>query len=78
MWVWIAVGVGLGAASLLVGLALARALGTIGRHISELSEPELWSNRPMMRDESVRPSTSTSYQGPSAANQAPRPKRRSR
>jgi hypothetical protein len=50
MWVWIAIGLGsfLGL-SLLVGLALARILGTIGRQISELYETEQWAMQPPTR-----------------------------
>jgi hypothetical protein len=50
MWVWIMIGVGsfLGL-SLLVGFALARILGTIGRQISGLYETEDWSMLPPTR-----------------------------
>ena len=50
MWVWIVIGVGsfLGL-SLLVGLALAAILGTIGRQISELHETDDWAMLPPAR-----------------------------
>ena len=50
MWVWIVIGVGsfLGL-SLLVGLGLAAILGTIGRQISELHEPDDWAMLPPTR-----------------------------
>jgi hypothetical protein len=50
MWVWIMIGVGsfLGL-SLLIGLALARILGTIGREIGGLYETEDWAMLPPTR-----------------------------
>ena len=50
MWVWIMIGLGsfLGL-SLLVGLALARILGTIGRQIGGLYETEDWTTVPPTR-----------------------------
>lgn len=50
MWVWIAIGLGsfLGL-SLLVGFALARVLGAIGRQLSELYETEGWATVPPTR-----------------------------
>jgi len=50
MWVWIAIGVGsfLGL-SLLMGLALAGILGTIGRQISELQQEDDWTTLPPTR-----------------------------
>ncbi len=50
MWVWIAIGVGsfLGL-SLLMGLALAGILGTIGRQISELHQTDDWTTLPPTR-----------------------------
>ncbi len=50
MWVWIVIGFGsfLGL-SLLVALALARVLGTIGWQVSELYETEAWATRPLAR-----------------------------
>jgi hypothetical protein len=50
MWVWIMIGVGsfLGL-SLLMGLVLARVLGTIGRQIGELYEREDWAMLPPTR-----------------------------
>ena len=50
MWIWIAIGMGsfLGLASL-VGLALARILGTIGRQVGELYEREGWATLPPSR-----------------------------
>jgi hypothetical protein len=51
MWVWIGVGLaGLLAASLLVGLAIARILGTIGDEITELLEAEPWTSAPLTRE----------------------------
>ena len=50
MWVWIMIGVGsfLGL-SLLMGFALARILGTIGRQIGGLYETEDWTMLPPTR-----------------------------
>jgi len=50
MWFWIMIGVGsfLGL-SLLIGLALARILGTIGRQISGLYETDNWAMLPPTR-----------------------------
>ena len=50
MWFWIMIGVGsfLGL-SLLIGLALARILGTIGRQIGELYETDDWAMLPPTR-----------------------------
>ena len=50
MWFWILIGVGsfLGL-SLLMGFALARILGTIGRQIGELYETENWAMLPPTR-----------------------------
>jgi hypothetical protein len=50
MWFWIMIGVGsfLGL-SLLIGLALARILGTIGREIGGLYETEDWAMLPPTR-----------------------------
>jgi len=50
VWLWIAIGVCLLLVfSLLVGMALARVLGTIGREISELYETEDWAKAPPTR-----------------------------
>jgi hypothetical protein len=50
MWVWIAFGVALFLfVSLVVALAFARILGTIGRRISELYETEDWATLPPTR-----------------------------
>jgi hypothetical protein len=50
MWLWIVIGVGLFLSlSLLVGLGLAAILGTIGRQISELHEPDDWAMLPPTR-----------------------------
>lgn len=50
MWVWIVLGLGLSLGlSLLVGIALARILGAIGRQISELYETENWATLPPTR-----------------------------
>jgi uncharacterized membrane protein len=44
MWTWIAIGVGsFLVAALLVTLAVARVLGTIGLEISRLQEQEFWA-----------------------------------
>ena len=50
MWVWIVIGFGsfLGL-SLLVALALARVLGTIGWQVSELYETEAWATLSIAR-----------------------------
>lgn len=50
MWIWIAIGVGsfLGL-SLLLGLALAGILRTIGRKISELQQTDDWTTLPPTR-----------------------------
>jgi hypothetical protein len=57
VWVWIVVGLGsFLVLSLLVGLAVARILGTIGRRISELYEAEPWALPP------TRPSKDVSEQ----------------
>jgi hypothetical protein len=50
MWMWIVIGLGafLGL-SLLVGLVLARILGTIGLQLSEMHEREDWTNLPPAR-----------------------------
>jgi hypothetical protein len=50
MWFWIMIGVGsfLGL-SLLIGLALARILGTIGRQIGGLYETDDWAMLPPTR-----------------------------
>ena len=54
MWVWIMIGVGsfLGL-SLLMGFALARILGTIGRQIGGLYETEDWAMLPPIDRKSV-------------------------
>jgi len=57
MWMWVAVGVGsFLVLSLLIALAFARALGTIGLEVSRLYEDEFWSTRPASR-ESELPAT---------------------
>ena len=57
MWMWVAVGVGsFLAVSLLIVLAFARVLGTIGLEVSRLYEDEFWATRPASR-ESERPAT---------------------
>ena len=50
MWIWIAIGMGsfLGLA-FVVGFALARILGTIGRQVGELYEREGWATLPPTR-----------------------------
>jgi len=58
MWVWVLIGVGsFLVVSLLVGVALALVLGTIGRQISELYETEDWSTRPIARDVDQQPTS---------------------
>ena len=51
MWFWIMIGVGsfLGL-SLIIGLVLARILGTIGREISGLYETDDWAMLPPTRE----------------------------
>jgi hypothetical protein len=50
MWFWIMIGVGsLLGLSLLIGLALARTLGTIGRQIGGLYETDDWAMLPPAR-----------------------------
>jgi hypothetical protein len=50
MWAWIVVGVGsFLVLSLLVGLAVAAVLGSIGRKVSELYETEEWALAPPNR-----------------------------
>jgi hypothetical protein len=50
MWVWIAIGVAsFLCLSLVVGLAVARILGTIARRLSELYETEDWATLPPTR-----------------------------
>lgn len=45
MWVWVAIGLGsFFSLSIVVGFAVARILGTIGRQISELHETEMWTS----------------------------------
>jgi hypothetical protein len=54
VWVWIVVGLGsFLVLSLLVGLALARILGTIGRRISELHETGDWALPPTRASKDV-------------------------
>jgi hypothetical protein len=59
MWFWVAIGVGsFLAAAVLVGLAVARILGTIASKISELQETDDWAMLPPSRagSESTEPS----------------------
>jgi hypothetical protein len=50
MWGWIAIGVGsFVGLSVLVGLALARILGTIGRQVADMYETEDWAMVPPNR-----------------------------
>jgi len=50
MWVWIAIALGsFVVLSLIVGFAVARILGTIGRGISEFYETEDWATLPPTR-----------------------------
>ena len=51
VFVWIGVGLaGLLALSFLVGLAIARTLGTIGDQLTELLDAEAWTSAPMTRE----------------------------
>jgi hypothetical protein len=51
VWAWIGVGVaGLLAVSLVVGLAIARVLGTISGEIGQLLEAEAWTLAPLTRE----------------------------
>jgi hypothetical protein len=51
VWLWIGVGLaGLLAVSLLVGLAIARILGTIGDELAQLLEVEQWTSAPLTRE----------------------------
>jgi hypothetical protein len=51
VWAWIEVGVaGLLTLSLLIGLAIARVLGTVGTEIAQLLETEAWTSAPLTRD----------------------------
>jgi hypothetical protein len=51
VWAWIGVGVaGLLTLSLLVGLAIARVLGTVGTEVGQLLEAEGWTSAPLTRD----------------------------
>jgi hypothetical protein len=51
LWGWIGVGVGAAlATSLLVGLAIARILGTIGDEITELFDAEPWASAALTRE----------------------------
>jgi hypothetical protein len=48
VWVWIAIGAGsLIGFSLLVGLVIARILGSIGREVSLVLEAEAWATAPL-------------------------------
>jgi phosphate/sulfate permease len=50
LWDWIVVGIGsFLVLSLLVGLAVAAVLGSIGRKVSELYETEEWALAPLSR-----------------------------
>ncbi len=50
MWVWIAIAFGsFVGPSVIVGFAVARILGTIGRGISEFYETEDWATLPPTR-----------------------------
>ena len=50
MWLWVAIGVvSFLALSAIVGLVIARTLGTIAREISELQEADAWSTLPPSR-----------------------------
>jgi hypothetical protein len=51
IWIWIVPGVvGLLGASLLIGIAIARILGTIGEEIAELLEAEPWTSARLTRE----------------------------
>jgi hypothetical protein len=65
-WVWVPIGAAaLIAVSLVVGLALARILGTISAAASRLLDEELWASAPLTR-----------WIGPSANDQPVRHARR--
>jgi hypothetical protein len=50
VWVWLLIGVAsFFALSLLIGLAIATILGSIGREVSELVDHERWASAPLMR-----------------------------
>jgi hypothetical protein len=69
MWMWVAVGLGsFLVLSLLIALAFARVLGTIGLEVSRLYEDEVWATRPASR-ESEPPATpiTNGLQMPSSA-----------
>lgn len=59
MWLWVAIGVGsFLAAAVVVGVAVARILGTIASKISDLQEMDDWAMLPPSRagGESTEPS----------------------
>jgi hypothetical protein len=50
LWAWIAIGAGsFLALSFVLGLAVARVLGTIAQQVSELYETEVWASAPPSR-----------------------------
>jgi len=72
MWMWVAVGVGsFLAVSLLIVLAFARVLGTIGLEVSRLYEDEFLATRPASR-ESERPATPSPKDSRCRAAELPR------
>jgi hypothetical protein len=74
-WSWVAVGL---AASLLfsvlVALVLAAILGRIGREVSELLDPELWSSAPTARERIEAEQEAPTKQPPPRARADSRPR----
>jgi hypothetical protein len=71
VWDWVAVGVGLLlAVSILVGFALARILGAVGRQISELMETEAWATTPPARAREETPALELDEKGARAADRS--------
>lgn len=70
MWVWIAIALGsFVGLSLIIGFAVARILGTIGREISELYETEDWATLPPTRGaKTVREEEPEEVEEPMRAN----------
>ncbi len=70
MWVWIAIAFGsFVGPSVIVGFAVARILGTIGRGISEFYETEDWATLPPTRAaKEVREEAPEEVEEPKRAN----------
>ena len=50
VWEWVAIGIGaFSSLTLVVGLAVARILGSISRDVTDLLETEMWSAAPISR-----------------------------